>query len=317
MTSPDVELVPPEPRAHLRGTVELLGVFRDLSGGHRDADALFALVDRPESVPAQVERRQFGLKYDCYLARSAAHSAWGIAINDRFEGRASLDAATADFVAGLPGTYDYDQARRIEERFADPGASTTVAVGFDHPDRPPRLKVYLQEELWGTGLATLGELAEETGVSLPSWLDSGTRTGVATVGLLADGTVRLKTYLGGSDPIGLARSAPAEVQALAAAMASSSPAGEGWYYLTIRFDPSGWRYAVNKIYNAVQIGFTRDGGGVDAAWADVGGLFEHAGQLPWLTSLRADFSGRLRVVPTATAVEAGPSVDVYCAAWEL
>lgn len=314
----DVELIPPRPGAHQAGTVRLLRVFADLAGTPARAGLLTDWVERPEAAGEGVDRRHYGLKYDAYLTRSDAGVAWGVAVNDRYEGRASLERATERLIARLPGDYDLAAARAIEQRFGHPGASTTIAVGFDRPDRPPRLKVYLQEESWDAGLATLGELAEHTGARLPDWLPAHTRAGVATVGLLPDGTLRLKAYVGGPDPVALVAGAPAGVQGLGRSMATASPAPDGWYYLTIRFDPDGWRFAVNKIYNAVQLGFTRDGAGIDGAWDDVAGLFEAAGQGPTLAALRRALPPGLRVVPTATAVEdGGRSVDVYCGAWEL
>lgn len=306
MSGPDVELVPPEPGAHQRGTLELLRSFEAIAGGHPHASALYAWLERPEAIGRNVLPKDYGLKYDAYLTRGSS-TAWGVAVNDRYEGRASLEAATARLVSTLPGTYDFSEARRIEECFGHAGSSTTIAVGFDHPDRPPRLKVYLQEERWGEGIAPIGEIADR----IPDWIDPDTRAGVVTLGLLADGSLRRKVYLGGPDPVGLVAGGPPEVQELGRAMAEASPMEDGYYYLTIRFDPGGWRFAVNKIYNAVQLGFTRDGAGIEAAWADVRGLFERAGaalvQLP-----------DLRVVPTATAIEdGGRSVDVYCAAWSV
>ena len=310
-SGPDVELIPPEPGAHLAGTRRLLEQFERRAGGHPWSGPLDVWLDRAEAVPRRVAPQELGLKYDCYLARSPGGAAWGIAVNDRYEGRASLEAATERLLSELPGTYDLSRARDIEKRFGHPGASTTIAVGFDHPQRPPRLKVYLQEEQWGAGLGTLGEVADFLGLGLPDWIGRDTRAGVATVGLLPDGEVRLKAYVGGPDPRALVAGGP---ELLGRAMAESSPS-EGWYYLTIRFDPGGWRYAVNKIYNAVQLGFTHDGAGIPGAWDDVSRLFARAGQD---LSLRGELPDDLRVVPTATAIEAeGRSVDVYCAAWEV
>ena len=304
----DVELHPPPPGAHQRGTLTLLRTFEEIAGGNPYAEALYRWLERPEAIGKGVPRNQYGLKYDAYLTRGSG-TAWGLTVNDRYEGRASLEAATERLIAELPGTYDLSAAAEIERRFGHPGASTTIAVGFDHPDRPPRLKVYLQEETWGTGIAPLKDI-----VSAPDWI-ADARAGVVTLGLLSDGTMRVKAYLGGADPHGLVAGGPAELGALADAMAAGSPMGDGWYYLTIRLGAEP-RYAVNKIYNAVQLGFTRDGAGIEAAWADVRGLFDRAGQAAELDALRAALPAELTVVPTATAIEdGGRSVDVYCAAW--
>lgn len=307
----DVELIPPPPGAHQAGTLELLRAFERIAGEQAYSSALYRWVERPEAIGHGVPRHKYGLKYDAYLTRGSG-TAWGLAVNDRYEGRASLEAATDRLVAELGGAYSFDEARAIEAKYGHPGASTTIAVGFDSPTGLPRLKVYLQEESWGTGIASVGELV---GDRVPGWLDPGTRAGVVTVGLLGDGSVRLKVYLGGPDPMGLVAGAPSEVVGLARAMEAGSPMGEGWYYLTIRVGPDGCRYAVNKIYNAVQLGFTRDGAGIEAAWDDVRGLFAVAGQDAEVDRLRSGLDG-LRVVPTATAIEdGGRSVDVYCAAW--
>ena len=80
------------------------------------------------------------------------------------------------------------------------------------------------------------------------------------------------------------------------------------------------RYSANKIYNHVQVGFTRGGEGIPAAWADVGALFAAAGQTATLARLRADLAGiaGLRVVPTASALDAGGrQADGYCGAWAV
>ena len=308
------EVIAPGPRAHLAGTLLLVEAFRD---PHPDAAALVALLNRPGVLPTQVDREQHAVKYDCYVARGDS-SAWGVTLNDRYEGAQSLGAATRAFIDALDGAYDLAQVTAAQTAFG--GATSTVAIGFDSSDRPPRIKVYLQEDRWGEGVTTLRDFAAQTGAACPPWLDPGTEIGVVTVGLTADGRAALKAYIGGPSPIDLTAAGPAEVVALGAAMAESSPMADGWYYLTIRFDGDGWRYAMNKVYNVVQIGWTLDGQRIPAAWVDVASLFERAGQTPELTALRAriDALEGVRVIPTATAIEdGGRSVDVYCAAWTL
>ena len=94
----------------------------------------------------------------------------------------------------------------------------------------------------------------------------------------------------------------------------------GYYYLTVRPGPDGAQYAMNKIYNTIQLGFINEGSELAAAWDDVAQLFAAADQLPQLHRLQQRWNGQenLRVVPTATALEdGGKSVDIYCAAWDV
>ena len=80
------------------------------------------------------------------------------------------------------------------------------------------------------------------------------------------------------------------------------------------------RYAINKIYEPVQLGFADGGADLPHGWEDVRRLFAIAGRAALLDALRADLREvpRLRVVPTATALEDEcRSADVYCAAWEV
>jgi len=305
-------VVAPGPRAHLAGTLALLEAFRS---PHPDADALWGLLDRPERLPEQVPPEKHAVKYDCYVARGDK-TAWGVTLNDRFEGPQSLGAATRAFIDRLDGDYDPSHIAAAQSAFR--GATSTVAVGFDDPVQPPRIKVYIQEDRWGEGVTNLATFAKETGSALPAWLDAETVVGVVTVGLRSDGSSALKAYIGGPSPTALTQSAPEEVRMLGAAMAEASPMGNAWYYLTIRFDGGSWRYAMNKIYNTVQIGWTRDGEAIPRAWDDVASLFDRAGRADALAELRGrvDALAGIRVVPTATAIEdGGTSADVYCAAW--
>lgn len=310
----------PGPRAHLAGTLALLQAFHRLAGGHRHAEALFQLLDHPDALPERVDRHEHALKYDCYLARSDRGVAWGVAVADRWEPGA-LDGRIEAFARALGGSFRLDLLPGLRQVVAAP--VTTLAVGFDAPDRPPRLKVYLQEDPWAAGVSTRAALephlpALAPGCSFPPWLEAHRAIGVVTWELMADGAVGLKVYLGGASPEEVVRGVPGDASALARAMREASPLAGTFYYLTVRLRPGAPpRVAVNKIYNPVQLGFTPGPPGLAAAWEDVRGLFRHAGRGQDLEGmLRAVLRPGLRVVPTATAIEeGGRSVDVYCGAW--
>ncbi|MEC8423947.1 MAG: hypothetical protein VX000_09230, partial [Myxococcota bacterium] len=197
-----------------------------------------------------------------------------------------------------------------------------VAVGFDDPRAPPRIKLYLQESRWGTGLGTGAALAPALakaapGTTIPPWCMSR-QLDVVTIGLLPDGSRQLKVYLGGPDPDSAAAGAPPCVHALVRQMTTASPLEGGWYYLTVRCRVGQpWGYAINKIYNPVQIGFTAPLPGPAEAWADVAALFESAGNRSELEGLRTVLRGSdLVALPTATALEGdGDQTDIYVAAW--
>lgn len=306
----------PGPRAHRAGTLALLARFAALAGRPAALAPLAPLFGRAHDLPAEVPVERRTLKYDAYLAPNPAGLAWGVAVADRHE-EATFPARVAAFVAGLAAPYDLAGAEVLRARLPRAAPALCLAVGFDRPDAPPRLKLYLQEERWGEGLATRAELDAALGplgLALPDWLAPDRTIGVLTVEMLAGGGLRAKAYLGGHGADALADGAPAEVRALAARMARVCPL-PGYHYVTVRLGGERVRYAVNKIYNHVQLGFT-ERGGLDAAWAEVGALFAAAGREEAFAGLRAalaDLEG-VRVVPTATALEAD-GADVYCGAW--
>jgi len=321
----DRTLLIPPPRAHLAGTLALLGCYERLAGGHPDAGALRAFLDRPGDLPASVPPEQNSMKYDAYITRARDRVAWGMAVCDRFEG-VRMFPHVVRLVERLRGSYHLDVASRFRKHLANLDPMLTMAVGFDYPDRPPRLKIYLQEDQWGAGLcsaATLKALAEELapGCVLPDWMGANRQVGVLMLELFPDGSIGLKAYLGGPTALAAAAGAPPAARSLAVGMAARCRLPGGWYYLTVRSRPDEpTAYAINRIYNPVQLAFTRGGAGPRAAWLDVGRQFIAAGQRAAFGELIREISGLrgVRVVPTATALEAGGlSADVYCGAWEV
>lgn len=317
--SPDEELRPPGPRAHLAGALALVDAVVAEVGDRPEVAAVRRFLDRPEALPPVTPPEAAGLKYDVYLAAGRGGAGWGVAVSDRWE-EGRMDDAVAALLAALPGAWDLPSALRLRAALGG-GPSLVLAVGFDAADRPPRLKLYLQEERQGAGVTDAGTFRAVTrglGPPLPAWIDDARRLGVVTVELHADGRLGLKAYLGGPDPLAPAAGAPADARALADALAAACPLLPAWWYLTVRLaDPP--RYAMNKIYNPVRLAFTRGGTGLGPAWADVAALFARAGRAEALARLRAavDRPG-LRVAPTATALEdGGRSADVYCAAWAV
>ncbi len=315
----------PGPRAHLAGTLALVRCFARLSGGHTDAPALLDFLDRPAALPARVADRDNALKYDAYLAHGPDGPAWGVTVNDRYEGCAMHDAAAA-FAAALPHAYRFDAVASFRAALDDAALVETLAVGFDHPDRPPRLKLYLQEDRWGAGVctaATLRQVAADIAPAcrVPEWLPDHRRIGVVTVEVLPGGAVGLKAYVGGPDPHAAAAGAPSSAQDLAHQMRKRSRMAGGYYYLTIRARPGqDNRYAMNRIYDHRALGFRARGRHLREGWLDVGRQLKAAGRRSAFEQLlRAIGALRgLRVVPTATAVEAGGrSADVYCGAWQM
>ena len=139
---------------------------------------------------------------------------------------------------------------------------------------------------------------------LPDWIDGDRNVGVMTVGMHADGRFQPKIYLGGSTALEAAAGSPA--MDLAETMHRRCPQ-PGYYYLTVRPDPNGAQYAINKIYNTIQLGFINEGSELAAAWDDVTQLFVAADQLH--NCIACSNVGRARKpsrrVPTATALEDG------------
>lgn len=310
----------PPPRAHLQGTLALLDALATISGGHPHADRVRDWLVRPHDLPPTVAPEQNSLKYDLYLTRQGDQTRWGLTICDRYEARRLPWRALA---AQLGGVYRTDGLQTLIDGLAgDP--ALTLSLGFDHPTAPPRLKLYLQEERWDTGVGTASRVSTllETvvpGCALPDWVPADRAVGVVSLECRPSGENGFKVYLGGATPQAATAGAPPEAQALARAMAGCSTLGDGWYYLTLRLrpgEPVG--YALNRIYNTVQLGFAGGGRGLDPAWDDVGRQFARAGRqdaFAALTSVVRHVPG-VRVVPTATALEHGcASADVYFAGW--
>lgn len=324
------EVVAPGPRAHLAGTRRLLARFAALAAGqgHAGLDpAVGALLGAAEGLPERVAREGVALKFDTYLAPHPGGLAWGVAVGDRWEAPAFADRAGR----WLRETFGAEAAAAVDALAGALGAASgrsparVVAVGFDAPGRPPRGKVYLQEDPWGEGVATAGVLRAALervapGCVVPGWLDDARPVGVVALELLPVGGRGVKLYLGGATPVESAAGAPPEAGELARRLAEASPLPGGYAYLTVRLRPGeAPRYSANRIYNVTQAAFTRGGEGLGAVWADVGGLFAVAGRGEVLDALRAGLREEpgLRVAPTATALDDTGGVDVYAAAWEV
>ena len=314
----------PGPQSHQAGTLELIECFAELSGKHQNFEEVREFINGADRLPATVSAEEMALKFDAYLARSTQSTAWGVAVNDRWESRQFLSR-----IEQLAAGWSLDLAPyhlMLEHLGPRASGSLTAAFGFDSPPNPPRLKLYVQEDPWDAGLGTpeeLGPLLNEAvpGCLLPAWLSDATSIGVITLELRPNAASSVKAYIGGADPHLAARDAPRDVIRLADQMAEASPLAGGWYYTTIRMGPDGsHRYAMNKIYNLVQVGFRDHGADLQDAWHDAEQLFSSAGQATAFASLRRELQRlpQLRVVPTASALEAsGRSVDLYCAAWQL
>ncbi len=312
----------PAPHRHLSGTLALIERIAG-SDPHPCLQAVRELLDRPQQLPKSLAPEADSLKYDVYRCEGPRLSAWGVTINDCHE-QQSWFAEVERFATRLPGNYDWALARALRD-FAPTGTRFTLGVGFDHPSRPPRLKLYVQEERWARSPLTatgvqrwLGE--HLPGSVLPDWLEAERRIGVATLELLPDASKRFKVYVGAATALEAARGAPTEVQDLASAMANSSPLPGLFHYVTVRVaqnEPA--RYALNKIYNPVRIYSDTSGRAYADTWSDVERLFARGARASG-QRLRELFGAPpgLYVVPTASALEdEGRSADVYCAAWRL
>lgn len=309
---------PPGPRAHLSGTLALVDRFAAIAGGHPELPRLRGLLDRPEDLPASVPPAQNALKYDAYLAAGRAGTAWGVTVNDRYE-PVALRAALADVAAAWGA--DLGRLLPLQEALASASPVLTVAAGFDSLDRPPRLKLYLQEDRWGQGLASAAQvdaLLAPLGCSLPSWIAPERRIGVLTL-QFRGAEASAKAYLAGAEAPEAAAGSPIEDLAVRFATLCPMP---GFYYLTLRLDPGRPpRCAINKIYNPVQIGFDEPRLW-PLAWREVRGLFaaaERSDAFDAIDAVARDLGREgVAIVPTATAFEdAGRSADLYCAAWRV
>lgn len=320
--TPDLELRPRSPRAHLAGTLALVAQLARRGGPSPGLDPLRRFLDRPAALPTAVDPAQSGLKYDAYLTRGPQGAAWGVAVNDRHEGPAMAPAVEA-LLGALGAEAALPAARALADDLGGAGPELTVALGFDVPGAIPRIKLYLQERRWGEGLATAGALSARLaalpgGCALPAWVPADQPVGVLTVERLPGGGQRFKAYIGGPDPRALLPEAPLALRALADQMAAVCPA-PGWHYATLRLRPGAAPgLAINKIYDVNALAFTESPGRLEAAWAEVEALFAAAGRTAaWaeLDALRRSLPDTL-LVPTATALEAGgESVDLYCGAW--
>jgi len=311
----------PSPRAHLAATLRLLDGLVPNEGPWPGADVVRGVLDRPRDLPVSVAADQNGLKYDAYRTHGPDGPAWGIAFNERWQGRAvwrSIEQLAKD----LPGDYDVASVRRL--RGAVPSPSVNVSVGFDAPGRPPRLKIYLQEADWEQGVVTVDGFAALDAdlrghCTLPRALDGSRALGVLTVVLHPDGTRGLKAYFGGERPTDAADGLldVPEVRVLCDGLAQCCPS-RAWHYLTVRMradEPA--RYALNRIWDHTRVGFSTPAA-LSGAWGEVRALFARAGQTDAFAEIRAavDALADLRVVPTASAFErGGTSADVYLAAW--
>jgi hypothetical protein len=295
------------PSAHRDGTLRLYDRFGALAGGHPQAAAVRALLAAAE-LPGE---SSYALKYDVYLACGPDGLAWGATVNERWQPRL-LEGDLAAL------GHDLGPCRRLRSAL---GGELTLSFAFDTPARPLRLKAYVQEARWGDGIGSARALAPllheiAPGCRWPEWIEPGRSVGVLALQLDAAGA-GIKAYLGGATAAEAAAGAPIAATALAQAMASASPLTPAYHYLTVRLakgrEP---RYAINKIYEVAQIA-----GGTEArrkrAWSDAKSLFVTQGRRRELRALLAALAPlhTLRVVPTATALEAPATVDVYCAAW--
>ena len=311
----------PSPTAHQVGTLSTFDRFEAIAGTHPDASRIRMLLARPIPVSAPGQAVENSLKYDLYLTRRADGGfAWGATVNDRWEGEALYAEAER-----LAEQWSMDLAgwERLRSAVRGAGPALTVAVGMHDPRRRPKLKLYLQEDVWGAGVGTRATLAgvlegAVPGCLLPEWLDEDRPIGVLTLVLRPDGAAGLKAYAGGPTPQEAARGAPEEIRELAERFARLCPLPRSWYYLTIRMDPGrAPRYAINKIYNHVLVGFEGGPGLLDAAWAEIEGLFAASGSPGRTAGLRRG-ADPVVVVPTASAWElGGRSADVYCGSWAM
>lgn len=251
-----------------------------------------------------------GLKFDAYLA---PRGAWGLAVADTGEPGALASAAWALVAELLPGQ-ERHRALFERRRAGLAPASLVVAVGFDHPAHPPRLKLYLQEARHDRPLVLVRELRATLGV--PGWVVDDRPVGVLTLELHADREPTWKVYLGGPDASAVTAGAPEEVVALGerARVAAPSP---GWWYLTVRLGAAP-RYAVNRIYNPLEQLFRGDPHADARAWAESRATFVAAARGEVFDQLRArlDALQGVRATPSATALEPG-GADLYLAAWAV
>jgi hypothetical protein len=308
----------PPPRAHLAGTLSTLDRLARFGGSHAALTHVRAFIDRPDALPVEVAPEDASLKYDLYVTRASSGTSWGIATADRYETATFATHARALAVSvGLEAAFD--RAMGLRERLGDSSLVVAVALGRDARFR---LKLYFQELAWDRGVTDVRALAEPlaaitSGTRMPAWIGQDRTIGVVCLDLHLDGTVAPKVYLGAASGSALSAGAPREVVELVDALETTCPT-PGYRYLTLRLSPASEpRYAINKIYDHVSIGFRGDTARLQAAWREIEGLFRHAKQSAALEEARALVEWpRVRVVPTAIALEdGGASVDVYFGVW--
>jgi hypothetical protein len=330
------------PRAHLRGTLAAFDRLRDLGGGQPDAAAdavrdFIAATPLPEPV---LDPRSHALQFDAYAVAgwdaAGGRGSWGVTVNDRWEGRASLRERWLDLIR--PWAVDPGPANCLWDASVGSDARVTVAFGFEREARTPRVKLYLQEEAFGAGIGSADELRRllreaAPEARWPDWLPRERAPEVLALALTASGPPLAKLYVGGSTPVSAAAGAPAAGAApLLELAARSRPLPGGFWYLTVRLasDPSGpERLALNRIGEPLRRAF--DGGdpaGAAAAWEEVARWFAQAGRARELRRLAPSFDlgPGFVVAPTALAIEAGSpdsraqtafTADCYWAAWSL
>lgn len=281
--------LPPGPPSHLSGTLLL-------------TEALAALAGAPPPAPAERRLLQTllpptgeGLKYDAYFSTGGGR---GFTINSRWEGEAAIPRFEG-YIRSQGRGYAIERLRPF---WAAAGGVLTLGVGWDRPGALPRMKLYAQEDRWGSGILSRKEAERISGERLPSFV--GERVDVLCMELHPGGEVSWKAYVGGPDPQSLTVGGPPELRGLAAEMAGACPE-DGWYYLTIRLGNVP-RFAINKIYGPTE---------ERRSWSDVAALFRHARQEKALEKLLLLLRSRkeLKVWPTATALQK-EGVDLYLGA---
>jgi hypothetical protein len=312
----------PPPRSHLSGTLDLIDRLAALAPASPYLAHVRRLLDRPDVLPEFVAPTADNLKYDVYCSEGPSGGAWGVTINDCHE-QDSWFGEVERFVLALSANYRLPLARALYDS-APAGSRFTLGIGFDHPEMPPRLKLYLQEARWARSALTAADVAHflesnAPGYALPAWISRERAIGVFAVELLPDDKARFKLYVGGRTARAAAQGAPEEVTELARIMDETCPLPALWHYVTVRLslrEPP--RHALNKIYNPVEVRADKTGQALAAAWHDVELLFARAGRKSSFQRLSELLRAapELYVVPTATALEdQGRSADVYCAAW--
>ena len=298
--------------AHMLGTLRLCRLLLPVQ---EPWISMEDLLRRKTSISRSSEGDD-GIKYDLYYNHRPGRSAWGLTISDLYE-EAYLEDVRRWMLLHLPAV----QVERLLSlaSLKDGRTGHVLAVGQREGSLLPKIKFYLQENQWDASGLTAGRLAAVTGplgIVIPSWIG---RIGVAALSAHPDGSTELKLYIGVSP--GGEGALPARLQELSRRMDVLSPAdGDVKRYATVRLFPGREpSYSVNKIYNTLRLGFHAGLSEQKAAWADVSGLFQGAGEREAFQALRQRLLSTrgLLVLPTATAIdEEGGGVDLYLAGWE-